>query len=342
MKHLVFIMILATMIALSTVMANSRPSLLEASSTPNIYVSPTSKLVQIGREFTIDIDVDNVSNLYGYEIWMNFDNNKLNASAIDYEGFLNNDTNIWYQEVNNTGGYVSLAVTSLKPAPAKTGGSPPPLATVHFKAIGLGNSTLHLSKTVLADNQSIAILHTTADGEVASVLRIHDVAVTNVTSYKNVIFQGFTSNFTVTVENHGGFSETFNVSLNASNVVTVTQTMNNMPNGTSANITFAWNTTGFARGNYTISAYAWPVQGETNTADNTFTGGWVYVSMVGDVNGDGKVDGKDLGWVAWCFGSYPGVPPPMNWNPNCDTNSDGKIDGKDLGLVAYHFGEPHP
>jgi uncharacterized protein (DUF2141 family) len=64
--------------------------------------------------------------------------------------------------------------------------------------------------------------------------------------------------------------------------------------------------------------------------------------MVGDVNGDGKVEGKDLGGVAWCFGSYPGAPPPMSWNPNCDTNNDGKIDGKDLGIVAWHFGEPHP
>ncbi len=354
MKHLASLMILATMIVLPTIMASTRVSLLQASSSPNIYVSPASKLATIDQEFTIDIDVDYVSNLYGYEIWMNFDNSKLNASAIDYDGFLNEITTIWHQEVNNTGGYVSLAVTSLRPAPAKTGGSPPPLATVHFKAIGLGTSTLHLNKTLLADDHAITITHTTADGEViCSAGTGHDVAVTNVTSYKKIIFRGYTSYFNVTVENHGGFPETFDVSLNASNVKVLTQTINNMSNGTSAIITYNWSTTGFALGNYTMSAYALPVPGETNTADNTFTDGVVTVSIVGDITGgtpslvdfvpDGKVDMKDVAVVARFF-SQNAPPGP----PNSDVTGpiagvpDGKIDMRDVGTVARHFGEHAP
>jgi len=46
------------------------------------------------------------------------------------------------------------------------------------------------------------------------------------------------------------------------------------------NLTFTWNTTGFAEGNYTISAYAWPVPGETDTADNTYINGWVVVTCM--------------------------------------------------------------
>lgn len=58
--------------------------------------------------------------------------------------------------------------------------------------------------------------------------------------------------------------------------------------------------------------------------------------ITGDVNGDGKVDMKDVGAVARLFQ----VPPtdPL-WNPNCDINSDGKVDMKDVGIVARHFGE---
>lgn len=59
-------------------------------------------------------------------------------------------------------------------------------------------------------------------------------------------------------------------------------------------------------------------------------------AIVGDVNGDGKVDGKDTTIVARAFGSYPGHP---GWNPAADLNSDLKVDGKDLVIVALHFGQ---
>lgn len=57
-----------------------------------------------------------------------------------------------------------------------------------------------------------------------------------------------------------------------------------LPSGNSTTITFAWNITGVAKGNYTIRAYAEPVLGETDTADNTFTDGWIIVAFVGRYN----------------------------------------------------------
>jgi hypothetical protein len=126
----------------------------------------------------------------------------------------------------------------------------------------------------------------------------------------------------------------------------------NLGSGASATITFAWNTSGFAKGNYSISAYAWPVPGETSTADNNFTGGWVVVSMVGDLTGgtpnvwdfvpDGKVAGVDISVVSRCFGSWPDAQPPMRWEPNCDINNNGQVDGSDVATVARHFGESSP
>jgi len=49
-----------------------------------------------------------------------------------------------------------------------------------------------------------------------------------------------------------------------------TQTVT-LASGNSTTITFTWNTTGFALGNYTITAYAGPVPGEADTIDNTLT-----------------------------------------------------------------------
>jgi hypothetical protein len=105
-----------------------------------------------------------------------------------------------------------------------------------------------------------------------------------------------------------------------------------------------WNTTGLAKGNYTISAYAWPVPGETNTADNNLTGGWVIVSLVGDITGpdgwpDGKCDMRDIGYVARRFMCKPGDP---LWDPNADIDDNSKVDMKDIGTVARHFGETSP
>jgi parallel beta-helix repeat protein len=171
----------------------------------------------------------------------------------------------------------------------------------------------------------------------------HNVAVISVVPSKTVIGQGYSGNITVYGANKGEYPETFNVSIYA-NTTRITSTAVPLESGSTTTVTFFWTptNTSFAKGNYTISAYAWPVQGETDTSDNNFTDGWVVVAMVGDVNADGKVEGKDLGKVAWCFGSYPGAPPPLTWDPNCDINNDGKIDGKDLGTVAWNFGTYDP
>jgi hypothetical protein len=184
-----------------------------------------------------------------------------------------------------------------------------------------------------------------------SPLEVHDVAVTNLTSAKTVICQGYCGNLTVTVQNQGNFAETFNVTAYANTTAIQTKTLT-LTSGNSTTLTFTWNTSGFAKGKYSISACAWPVPGETDTADNNFTGGWVRVSMVGDLTGgtpnpwdfvpDGKVDGKDIAIVALCFGSAPGCSPPYVWNPNCDVNNDAKIDGKDIATVALHFGQADP
>jgi Ca2+-binding EF-hand superfamily protein len=61
-----------------------------------------------------------------------------------------------------------------------------------------------------------------------------------------------------------------------------------------------------------------------------------WKNPVGDVNMDGKVDGRDIAIVARAFGSIPGDP---RWNALADVNDDGKIDGKDIVTVVKLFGK---
>jgi hypothetical protein len=58
--------------------------------------------------------------------------------------------------------------------------------------------------------------------------------------------------------------------------------------------------------------------------------------LMGDANGDGKVDGKDIAIVAQAFGSYP---EHARWNSAADMNGDNIVDSLDLALVAVNFGK---
>jgi hypothetical protein len=177
---------------------------------------------------------------------------------------------------------------------------------------------------------------------VTSPLGVHDVAVTNLTSAKSVICQGYTGNVTVTVENQGDFAETFNVTVYANATEVIGAAPVSLPIGGSTDIVFLWDTTGYSKGNYTLRAQATVVSGETDTADNTYVDGWVIISMIGDITGpdgwpDGKCDMRDVGLCARYFGQNAPPAPTI-----CDVVYDGKVDMRDIGLVARHFGETDP
>jgi len=74
-------------------------------------------------------------------------------------------------------------------------------------------------------------------------------------------------------------------------------------------------------------------QGFSDSITKTIT---VKEKILGDVNGDGKVDLSDLVAVGLAYGSQPGDP---NWNPDADLNNDGTVGLQDLVTVALHYGE---
>ena len=110
--------------------------------------------------------------------------------------------------------------------------------------------------------------------------------------------------------------------------------------GSQTTLTLTWNTTGFAKGNYTIIANATTVSGETDITDNSYTDGTVRVNMAGDVAPEyGSVDIVDLVYVAIHFGAEKGQ---LEYEPNADINDDGIINIVDIVIVAIHFGETDP
>jgi hypothetical protein len=228
---------------------------------------------------------------------------------------------------HNDAAYVSQDIYSVVPIPPVPPGLPGIWALANFPPEGL---------------PFVAVIE---DAVITSPLGIHDIAVTNLTTCKDgckpmrTLFRGYTAHVNVTVVNDGNFTESFSVTAYANTTVIGTQVVLGLGPSSQTIVTFVWNASGYAVANYTLSAYAAPVLGETDTADNSYTDGIIKVVIVGDINGDNDVDIKDVSSVAKAFGTSIGQP---LYNPNGDFNDDHEIDIKDVSTTAKRFGDHYP
>jgi len=167
-----------------------------------------------------------------------------------------------------------------------------------------------------------------------------DAAVTNVTSAKTIIGQGYGGNVTVTAQYLGDFTENFNVTTYAN--LTVIGTLNfDLTSGSTESKLFVWNTTGFTYGNYTLKAAADVVPGETDIEDNNYTCPVpVHVGVPGDISGptqgvyDGTCNMRDIQYLILYFNTNPSSP---NWKPNADINNDGTVNMRDITIAILNF-----
>jgi hypothetical protein len=166
----------------------------------------------------------------------------------------------------------------------------------------------------------------------------HDLGITEISTAKSIIGQGFSLPVNITVMNYGPYAETFNVTIYANTTLVTTQIIT-LANGSFTTVNHVWNTTGFAKGNYTINALVDTLPGETHTVDNTLTNGAFLITIPGDTNGDFKVSLQDLTLLANAYGSKTN---DSRWNPNADIDNNGKVELRDLTLLAIHYGQHYP
>jgi hypothetical protein len=287
---------------------------------------------------TVDINVtiDDVESMYGYEFKLGYDNDKLICMGVVINPVLGEINYVPNLDIDNIAGVVWVNVTYYPPANPITTNSPIALATITFRIKAMGSSIIDLYDTSLVDQTGQPIVHEIGDGLIMTLIR--DVAIVNVTPSENVTYQGEMINITVTVRNEGNQSETFVVNIYHGTTLIGNHTVTDLaPNYTETTFTFGWDTNDApCCHNYTISATAPPLPDEIDTADNMFEDGYVKIKLMGDVNGDDKIDMRDISEAAQAFGSYPGHP---KWNPELDLNRDDNVNMRDLAIIARLFGK---
>jgi len=167
-----------------------------------------------------------------------------------------------------------------------------------------------------------------------------DITIVSVEASANRVYAGRKLSVNVTVANNGEAAESFRLflyyNMSRGDLIGVVDVVDLLP-GRFETISFVWDTSGVPPGlNYTLTAYAPPLFGERNVDDNVAECAFpILVKMVGDVNGDSKIDVKDVAVASRAFGKRIGDP---GWNAEADINGDNKIDIIDIAIISRRFG----
>jgi hypothetical protein len=177
--------------------------------------------------------------------------------------------------------------------------------------------------------------------DVSVSMHARDIAILAVTTSKTgclpipTIGSDCTVNVTVTLENQGGHPESFSVTVSVGSTSIKNLTLS-LSNGTTTSVSFTWNTTGFAYGNYTLVANAAQIGGEVDIEDNTYSLCWILVAIPGDVDGSGLVDIFDVVMITSIYEARIG---DLQYSPNSDIDNNGIIDIFDVVACTGHYEE---
>lgn len=111
----------------------------------------------------------------------------------------------------------------------------------------------------------------------------HDVAITNIVTSTQEATVGDTVTITVTAMNKGTEVESFSVESFYATTSIGTQQVTNLASADQSQLTFNWDTTGVAPGDYRIKAVASQVTGETNLLNNEFIDGTIKLNPGGSL-----------------------------------------------------------
>ena len=134
-----------------------------------LSINPEFSSVRIGEEFQISIYIADVETpgLYGYEFKLHYAKLLLKVTRTEYPSghFLDEEPKFEIPiEINREIGYIHFSVIFVEDRPGKTGSGV--LATVQFKGLAAGNTTLELKDIILVDPDLQEIQYQAKSGNV--------------------------------------------------------------------------------------------------------------------------------------------------------------------------------
>jgi hypothetical protein len=154
---------------LAALLAASTGFVASANAQAVLSIDPTTQTTSTGTVITVDVDVANVTDLYGYQFDLTFNPNVLQAVSSSEGSFLSSGGSTFFinGSNDNVGGTVSATANTLISAESGVGGSGQ-LAVFTFDAIGNGTSALAIQNELLLDS-NINILSDTTTGASVTV-----------------------------------------------------------------------------------------------------------------------------------------------------------------------------
>ncbi len=112
----------------------------------SIFISPASENVTTGQSFTVDVNIDNIPDVFDYQFSLTFNPAVLAAQSVTEGALFANTGDSFFSPgtIDNSTGAVTLTFDTLLTSVVGVAG-PGTLAVVDFKAIGLGTSSIDFS-----------------------------------------------------------------------------------------------------------------------------------------------------------------------------------------------------
>jgi hypothetical protein len=294
-----------------------------------------------GTIFTIEIKMQDAANFYGYEFTLNYD-----PRVIACVGVIivppTNDTNYDTRvETNSVLGRLLVNVSYYMPTEPLIVMDPTTVVIIYFqvKSYGMTILDVHNIKFVDTEGKNIPRIEDGSEDGIFATLTA-DVAILEIEILKNKVYPNRIVTISVVAGNVGDLPANFNVTVFRDATKISTQSVPNLLPHQNTTLTFFWNTTGLTPGNnFTISAEASHVQYEINFANNHLVDGFVFIKMLGDLDGNRVVDIFDVVAATIAYGTESGDP---LWNEDADLAPQfGIIDIFDVVTVTAQYGKTY-